>query len=65
MTLPTLPAPAGEAETTAALSAFFDAQPVYVAPDDPEGPDYATRTAIHRQHHYGLTVETVGNPLPL
>lgn len=60
-----LPQPATEAETVEALSRFFAAQPVYVAPDDPEGPDYATRTAVHVATLHGLTVESIGKPLPL
>jgi predicted ABC-type transport system involved in lysophospholipase L1 biosynthesis ATPase subunit len=66
VTLPELPKPepASEAETIEALARHFAALPEYVAADDPAGPDYAARTAVITQTLYGLTVETIGKPLP-
>lgn len=60
-----LPEPANEAETMEALSRIFAAEPASVAPDDPNGPDYGPRTAINIVTIHGLTVETIGGPLPL
>lgn len=65
MTFPELPSPADETETVEALARVFASEPEYVAPDDPEGPEYAIRTAVITQSLYGLTVETIGGSLPL
>ena len=65
MTLPELPKPASEAETTEALACIFATGPEYASPDDPAGPEFKQRTAVTTQSLYGLTVETIGNPLPL
>ena len=56
MTLPELPSPEPASQSAA--------EPEYVAPDDPAGPDYAERTNVQTFILHGLTVETIGKPLP-
>lgn len=63
MTSLDLPEPTGADETVEALSRVFAAEPNYVLPDDPDGPDYQHRAAVHTGTLYGLTVETIGSPL--
>ncbi len=58
--LPDVPNPADEAEAADVLAA----EPEFVEPDDPAGPDFKRRTAVHTVTLYGLTVETIGGPLP-